>query len=42
VILEGIAGRAKAGNAAAENAAQVGNLSVAYARRAAELIETQG
>ena len=42
VILEGIAGRAKAGNAAAENAAQVGDLSVAYARRAAELIETQG
>jgi aminoglycoside phosphotransferase (APT) family kinase protein len=42
VILEGIAGRAKAGNAAAENAAQVGDLSVAYARRAVELIETQG
>jgi aminoglycoside phosphotransferase (APT) family kinase protein len=42
VILEGIAGRAKAGNAAAENAAQVGDLSVAYARRAAELIDTQG
>ena len=40
VILEGIAARAKAGNAAAENAAQVGDLSVAFARRAVELIDT--
>ena len=40
VILEGIAARAKAGNAAAENAAQVGDLSVAFARRAVELINT--
>jgi aminoglycoside phosphotransferase (APT) family kinase protein len=41
VILEGIAGRARAGNAAAENAAEVGDLSVAFARRATEIIETQ-
>lgn len=41
MILEEIAGRAKAGNAAAENAAEVGDLSVAIARRAAELIETK-
>jgi aminoglycoside phosphotransferase (APT) family kinase protein len=40
VILEGIAARAKAGNAAADNAAQVGDLSVAFARRAVELIDT--
>jgi aminoglycoside phosphotransferase (APT) family kinase protein len=39
VILEGIAARAKAGNAAASNAAEVGDLSVAFARRAVELIE---
>lgn len=38
VILEGIAARAKAGNAAAENAGAVGRLSVAYARYAAELL----
>jgi aminoglycoside phosphotransferase (APT) family kinase protein len=41
VILEGIAARAKAGNAAAENAAEVGDLSLAFARRAVELIETR-
>ena len=40
VILEGIAARARAGNAAAENAAKVGELSIAYARRAADLIKT--
>jgi aminoglycoside phosphotransferase (APT) family kinase protein len=39
VILEGIAARAKAGNAAAANAAEVGDLSVAFARRAVELID---
>ena len=38
VILEGIAARAKAGNAAAENAGAVGRLSVAYARHATELL----
>jgi hypothetical protein len=38
VIFEGIAARAKAGNAAAENAAETGRLAAAFARRAAELI----
>ncbi|HSK41779.1 MAG TPA: phosphotransferase family protein [Arenibaculum sp.] len=38
VILEGVAARAKAGNAAAEDAARVGALGVAFARRAAGLI----
>lgn len=38
VILEGIAARAKSGNAAADNAQAVGSLSMAYARRAAELL----
>jgi aminoglycoside phosphotransferase (APT) family kinase protein len=37
VILEGIAARARAGNAAGENAGAVGELSVAFARRAVEI-----
>jgi aminoglycoside phosphotransferase (APT) family kinase protein len=36
VIFEGIAARARSGNAAAENAAEVGELSVVFARRAVE------
>jgi aminoglycoside phosphotransferase (APT) family kinase protein len=39
VIFEGIAARAKAGNAAADNAATVGELSRVFARRAAGFIE---
>ena len=38
VIFEGIAARAKAGNAASENAAEVGRLSGVFAQRAAALI----
>ncbi len=38
VIFEGIAGRAKAGTASNENAAQTGQLAAAFARRAASLI----
>nr|WP_256476418.1 phosphotransferase family protein [Siccirubricoccus soli] len=38
VIFEGIAARARAGTAAAANAAQVGELSVAFARRGLECI----
>jgi aminoglycoside phosphotransferase (APT) family kinase protein len=38
VIFEGIAARAKSGAAAAANAAEVGELSVVFAQRAAELI----
>jgi aminoglycoside phosphotransferase (APT) family kinase protein len=38
VIFEGIAARAKVGNASAENAAETGRLAAAFARRAAELI----
>jgi aminoglycoside phosphotransferase (APT) family kinase protein len=38
VIFEGIAARAKAGNAAADNAEEVGRLSAVFARRAADLI----
>jgi aminoglycoside phosphotransferase (APT) family kinase protein len=38
VIFEGIAARAASGNAAAENAAEVGRLSAAFARRVAALI----
>lgn len=38
VIFEGIAARAKSGAAASDNAAAVGELSVVFARRAAELI----
>lgn len=41
-ILEGIASRVKAGTAAAANAAEVGDLSVAYARHACEIIEQRG
>lgn len=36
VIFEGIAARARSGNAAAENAAEVGELSAVFARRAVE------
>ena len=38
VIFEGIAARAKSGIATAENAAEVGELSVVFARRAIEAI----
>jgi aminoglycoside phosphotransferase (APT) family kinase protein len=38
VIFEGIAARAKAGNANSENAAETGRLAAAFARRAAELV----
>lgn len=41
VIFEGIAARAAAGNAAAANAAEVGQLSAAFARRAVEFIDGQ-
>ena len=39
VIFEGIAARARAGNAAADNAAQLGTLAGAFARRAVEVID---
>ena len=39
VIFEGIAARAASGNAVAENAAQVGALAKAFARRGVEFIE---
>jgi aminoglycoside phosphotransferase (APT) family kinase protein len=39
VIFEGIAARAQAGNAAADNAALVGRLSARFARRAVEVID---
>lgn len=39
VIFEGIAARALSGNAAAENAAEVGGLSVAFEQRAIEVID---
>ncbi|MEZ5861075.1 MAG: phosphotransferase [Geminicoccaceae bacterium] len=39
VIFEGIAARAQAGNAAADNAAEVGRLSARFARRAVEVID---
>jgi aminoglycoside phosphotransferase (APT) family kinase protein len=39
VIFEGIAARAQAGNASADNAALVGRLSARFARRAVEVIE---
>jgi aminoglycoside phosphotransferase (APT) family kinase protein len=39
VILDGIAARAKAGNAAAENAVAVGEMAESFARQAAALIE---
>jgi aminoglycoside phosphotransferase (APT) family kinase protein len=38
VIFEGIAARARSGNAAAENAAKVGELSAVFARRAVETL----
>jgi aminoglycoside phosphotransferase (APT) family kinase protein len=41
-IFEGIAGRARAGNAASANAGEVGRLAAVLARRAAELVETAG
>ena len=37
VIFEGVAARAKAGNAAAENAADVAHLAINFAKRAAAL-----
>lgn len=40
VIFEGIAARAQAGNAVADNAAEVGALSVALARRGLQAIDT--
>lgn len=39
VILEGIAARAQAGNAAADNAREVGEMSSAFARRACDLLD---
>lgn len=42
VILEGIAVRARAGNAAAENAKAVGDMSLVFARRAVETIDAIG
>lgn len=42
VIFEGIAQRASQGNAAADNAENVGRLSVVFARRAVELINQYG
>lgn len=39
MIFEGIAARAKAGTASADNAAETGRLAAAFARRAVELIE---
>ncbi len=39
VLFEGIAARALSGNAAAENAAEVGELSLVFARRAVEFID---
>jgi len=40
VILEGVAARAQQGNAAADDAREVGQLSAAFARHAVELIDT--
>jgi len=42
VIFEGIAARARTGNAAASDAARVGALAPVFARRAVEVIEGQG
>lgn len=42
VIFQGIASRARAGNANARNATDVGRLASTFARRAAELIEMSG
>ena len=39
VILDGIAGRAKTGNAAAENAVAVGNMAESFAQRALAVVE---
>lgn len=39
VIFEGIAARAAGGNAAADNATEVGGLSLAFARRAVEFVD---
>jgi aminoglycoside phosphotransferase (APT) family kinase protein len=39
VILDGIAARAKTGNAAAENAVAVGAMAASFAQRAASVIE---
>ena len=41
VIFEGIAARAASGNAAGANAAEVGGLSAAFARRAVEFMDGQ-
>lgn len=42
VIFEGIAARAKSGTAAADDAEKVGGLSLAFAKRAANLIDADG
>lgn len=42
VIFEGIANRARLGNASADNAEEIGRLSEAYARLAWSLIEKDG
>jgi aminoglycoside phosphotransferase (APT) family kinase protein len=39
VIFEGITARARAGNAAAENAATVGNLALVFSRRALDIVD---
>jgi hypothetical protein len=41
VIFEGIAARAKAGNAADAGAEKIGRLSASFARRAVDVIENQ-
>jgi aminoglycoside phosphotransferase (APT) family kinase protein len=41
-IFAGIAGRARAGNAASDNAGEVGRLAAVLARRAAELVDAAG
>ena len=42
VIFEGIAARSRSGNATSGNAEEVGKLSAVFARRAAEIVETNG
>jgi aminoglycoside phosphotransferase (APT) family kinase protein len=42
VIFDGIAARARSGNATSDNAADVGRLGARFARRAVEILETEG
>ncbi len=39
MIIEGVAARAKQGNASSDNAAQLGRLTTLFARRAVETLE---